>query len=239
MKKATMILAAAMMMMSASWVSAQGPAGDLGLDLDGDSVFKQNEKGEALAKPKPKAQAKTKADANKKTAKKIEKPNKGKHTSAIKQAAADTDHLDEMIVYMVSSQFIASRAELRRIDRTPVPELIVIANDRRKKPQVRQNAIKCMSLFRDKQVKAAFSEMTDGRADKYFPFIAMAYLEAFGEDAVDDLSPFLNDRKSEVRMTIVKGFGIFGGQKGYDLLVERDKKENNPNVLAQIRNYIQ
>jgi hypothetical protein len=159
--------------------------------------------------------------------------------SARKAAQSQVDNLDAMIAYLVSPQFIASRSELRRVDTSPVPELIVVATDAKKKPFVRERAIKCLSLFRDQQVKAAFSQMLEGKADRYFSHKAMAYLEAFGEDAVDDLERFLTDSDPQVRLVVVKGFGLFGGQKGFDLLVERDKVEENPQILAQIKNYIQ
>lgn len=159
--------------------------------------------------------------------------------SAREAAQGQVDKLDDMIAYLVSPQFIASRSELRRVDQSPVPELIVVATDHKKKPFVRERAIKCLSLFRDQQVKQALSEMLEGKADRYFAHEAMAYLEAFGEDAVDDLSRFLEDSDPEVRLVVVKGFGLFGGQKGFDLLIERDKVEENPKILAEIRSYIQ
>lgn len=154
-------------------------------------------------------------------------------------AADEVDQLDAVTAYLVGPTFIASRTELRSIDADPVPELVSIASDRKKKPFVRERAIKCMSLFRDARVKKAFSELLDGRVDQYFGFVVMAYLEAFGEDAVDDIKPFLTHKKADVRATVVKGFGIFGGQKGYDLLVELGETESNPDVQAAIRGYVQ
>lgn len=152
---------------------------------------------------------------------------------------SETDHLDEITVYLVGQTFIASRTELRAIDADPVPELVEIASDRRKKPFVRERAIKCMSLFRDKRVQQGFAGLLDGKPNRYFSYIVMAYLEAFGEDAVDDIKPFLTHKKADVRATVVKGFGIFGGQKGYDLLVELEQTESNPEVQAAIRGYVQ
>jgi hypothetical protein len=153
--------------------------------------------------------------------------------------ADEVDNLNSITAYLVGQSFIASRTELRAIDSDPVPELVAIAADRRKKPFVRERAIKCMSLFRDARVKKGFSEMLGGRPDKYFSLVVMAYLEAFGEDAVEDIKPFLTHKKADVRATVVKGFGIFGGQKGYDLLVELEATESNPQVQAAIRGYVQ
>jgi HEAT repeat protein len=160
--------------------------------------------------------------------------------SAREAALSQLDQLEPVVAYLISPQFIASRSELSRVDRTPVPELIVIATDKKKKPFVRERALKCLSLFREKQVQLAFSQLLAEKLEpQLFPFAAMAYLEAFGEEAVPDLKPFLGDANAEVRVTVVKGFGLFGGQAGYDLLVERDKEEENPRVLAEIRSYIQ
>ena len=153
--------------------------------------------------------------------------------------ADEVDNLNAITAYLVGPTFIASRTELRAVDADPVPELVAIAADRRKKPFVRERAIKCMSLYRDARVQKGFASMLETRPDQYFSLIVMAYLEAFGEDAVEDIKPFLTHKKADVRATVVKGFGIFGGQKGYDLLVELDAAESNPEVQAAIRGYVQ
>ena len=64
-------------------------------------------------------------------------------------------------------------------------------------------------------------------------------MEAFGEESVKEVSPHLENSKVEVRLTVVHGLGIFGGQLGYDLLQAHEAKERNPKVLSQLRNYIQ
>lgn len=164
---------------------------------------------------------------------------KKKAAKKAKKKAGDLDKLDEVTLYLFSPEFIASRSELRRIDADPVPELVKIAKDKRKKPFVRERAIKSMSLFRDGRTRQAFSSMLKGRPDRYFTFVVMAYMEAFGEESVADIKRFLDNKNPEVRMTVVQGFGLFGGQEGYDLLVERNKTESHPRVQTQIQSYVQ
>jgi hypothetical protein len=165
----------------------------------------------------------------------------GLSASAFGQDAAtlQLDNLDPVTGYLVSPQFIVSRPDLLKVDPDPVPELIAIAKDKKKKDFVRERAIQSLSLFRDARTQTAMTEMLQGKPDKYFSILAMSFLEAFGEDAVPTLKPFLADPDPNVRLTVVKGFGLFGGQAGYDLLVERDKAEDNAQILAQIRSYIQ
>ena len=81
--------------------------------------------------------------------------------------------------------------------------------------------------------------MLSGNPDRYFGLVVMAYLEAFGEEAVNDVKPFLTHRRASVRATVVKGLGIFGGQEGYDLLIEHEKTESSAEVQAQIRAFVQ
>ena len=149
------------------------------------------------------------------------------------------DKLDDVTVYLVAPGFLASRSELRRIDADPVPELVSIASDRKKKPFVRERAIKCMSLYHDSRAKAGFASLLTNASDRYVGLVVLAYLEAFGEDAVSDVKPLLAHRKSAVRATVVKGLGTFGGQEGYDLLLERQKDERDPQVQAQILTFVQ
>ncbi len=149
------------------------------------------------------------------------------------------DNLNAVTGFLVSDQFLVSRLKLRKLDQDPVPELISIANDAKKKSFVRERAIKCMGLFRDKRVMVSFKDMLQSKPDQYFSVIVMSYLEAFGEDAVKDIKPFLDNKNADVRLTVVKGLGLFGGQSGFELLQEHDKKEANPQIQAEIRTYIQ
>jgi hypothetical protein len=163
----------------------------------------------------------------------------GPNPANVPSGEAELDKLDDIAVYLVGPRFIPSRSELRKIDGDPVPELLKIASDRRKKPFVRERAIRCMSLYPDARVRQGFSAMLSEGPNRYFGLVVMAYLEAFGEDVVADVKPFLTHRKSSVRATVVKGLGIFGGQEGYDLLVALEKSEDDAGVQAQIRSYIQ
>ena len=95
-----------------------------------------------------------------------------------------------------------------------------------------------MSLFRDKRSKATFQGVLKQKPDRYFSTIVMSYLEAFGEDAVKDIEPHLKSADADVRLTVVKGLGIFGGQPGFEILQAHDKKEQNPQVLGQLRLYV-
>jgi len=154
--------------------------------------------------------------------------------------AASADSLKQLTAFLDSTSFVASRLELRDIDTDPVPELITIATAPRTRAQVRERAIQCLSMFRDARVREAFKGMLDhNKGDKTFGLIALSYLEAFGEDAVDDLKPFLEHKKPEVRAVVAKGFGMFGGQKGYDLLREHNRVESDARVLEAMRPFVQ
>lgn len=148
------------------------------------------------------------------------------------------DNLDLITGYLVSDQYLASRLKLRKLDKDPVPELITIAQDTKKKVFVRERAIKSMSLFRDQRVKVAFEKMLKGAPDRYFSITVMSFMEAFGEDGVKDIKEFLAHSDAEVRLTTVRALGLFGGAAGYDLLQQHSKSEGNPQVLSQLQAYL-
>jgi len=56
---------------------------------------------------------------------------------------------------------------------------------------------------------------------------------------VDHPKPFLEHKKPEVRAVVAKGFGMFGGQKGYDLLREHNRVESDARVLEAMRPFVQ
>lgn len=150
------------------------------------------------------------------------------------------DSLQKLTAFLDSTGFVASRLELKDIDSDPVPELIALATAPRTKPQVRDRAIKCLSMFRDARVQEAFQELlARNKGDKNLGLIALSYLEAFGEDAVPDLEPLLTHKKPEVRAVVAKGFGLFGGQKGYDLLREHKSAETDATVLQAMSPFVQ
>ena len=153
---------------------------------------------------------------------------------------ANADTLAKIEAFLDSSQFIASRQELKELDADPVPELISLAEGRKTSSLVKDRAIKCLSLFRDARVQKSFSKLlkqSRGKGD--FKIIAMSYLEAFGEEAVDDLTPYLTSKKPEVRAAVARGFGMFGGQKGYDLLRDHTRTETDAKVLQAMRPFVQ
>ncbi len=149
------------------------------------------------------------------------------------------DQLDLITGYLVSDQYIASRLKLRQLDQDPVPELITIAMDGKKKSYVRERALQSMSLFQDKRIKDAFLKLLQEKPDRYFALTVMSYLEAFGEDGVKDVEGFLADANPDVRLAVVKGLGLFGGGRGFELLQSLDKTEQNPQVLSELRSYVQ
>lgn len=148
------------------------------------------------------------------------------------------DNLDLITGYLVSDQYLASRLKLRKLDKDPVPELITIAQDTKKKVFVRERAIKSMSLFRDQRIKVAFEKMLKGAPDRYFSITVMSFMEAFGEDGVKDIKEFLAHSDAEVRLTTVRALGLFGGAAGYELLQQHSKTEGNPQVLSQLQAYL-
>lgn len=153
-------------------------------------------------------------------------------------SAVTVNRLDEVRAYLASWEFIVSRKELQAVDPDPVPEVIQLATAKRTSPLVKERAIKCMSLYRSAQTKAAFVNLLDQRPDKNFSLIVMAFMEAFGEDAVDDVAPFLTHERPAVRAVVAKAFGIFGGQPGYDMLVEHNVVEKNLEVLTAMERWI-
>ncbi len=158
-------------------------------------------------------------------------------------ASAESTHVDQLgavQAFLDSPSFILSRTELRHIDPDPVPELIKLATETQPRKEIRVRAIRSLSLYQgDKRSEVAFQSMLRGKKNKaHFPVIINAYLEAFGEDAVPHILPFLTDRDPKVRTTVVKALGVFGGQSGYDALVSVFKQENHPGVRSTLVGFV-
>lgn len=147
--------------------------------------------------------------------------------------------LAEVQAFLDSSQFMLSRTELMKIDADPVPELTALALGKKTPAEVRERSIKSLSLFRGEPVRAAFQAILKQHGGtKLYPAIAFAYLEAFGEDAVPELTPYLQGKNADVRATTARGFGLFGGQAGYDLLREHQRTETDERVLQAMRPFV-
>ena len=158
-------------------------------------------------------------------------------TEGAEEGDVAVDSREAVEAYLGSGMFIVSRSELRKIDADPVPELTAIATDRRAKPLVRERAIKCMSLYRDARVEKTFASLVE-KPSRYLDVSIMAYMEAFGEEAFEDVAPYLEHRKANVRVVAAKALGMFGGQQGYDLLVKQKETEGDPNVLSAMERFV-
>lgn len=163
----------------------------------------------------------------------------GAGVAAAQDNKAAPDNLEAVQTWLDSTQFMVSRTELMKVDPEPVPELIALAKGKKTPAEVRERAIKSLSLFRGEEVQAAFKDLLKQHGKgKLYMSVAFAYLEAFGEDAVPDLAPNLQSKDADIRATTARGFGIFGGQSGYDLLKEHRPNETDERVLQAMRPFV-
>lgn len=146
----------------------------------------------------------------------------------------------ELVEYVASEGFVASRLELRHFAQDVVSELVEIVWE--KYPwRLRQRAVRCLALYRsDMRAYTALRgllERTPRRA-KLFPQVVVSFMEIAGEDGVSLVQPLLKSRSAVVRLAAVIGLGRSGGQEGFELLRRAQRKEKDVKVAARIRSYL-
>lgn len=139
-------------------------------------------------------------------------------TTALAAPSPEIDSLRAVKRYLNSPNFLCDRTDLKKVDEDPIPELIHLATKGGGRTKTR--ALKCLSLYPDPRTLKAFKKLLRRKPDKDFRVLVLAYGEAFGEESVGDLKPFLKDKRKRVRKAVRKSLKLFGGQKGHDVLVD-------------------
>lgn len=152
------------------------------------------------------------------------------------------DSLELVGAYLASEGFILSRLELRKLSPDVVADLAAVLDTKRFGKQARSRALQALALYRDDDrardaVRDALDRFKPGHA--LCPTAIIAFGEVFGEDAVERISALGEHRRADVRMAAVVALGRFGGQEGYERLVELSEVEPHEGVRARIEAYVQ
>lgn len=146
----------------------------------------------------------------------------------------------ELLDYVASEGFVASRLELRHFARDVVSELVEIVW-KKYHWRLRQRAVRCLALYRtDSRAYLALRsllERTPKRA-KLFPQVVVSFMEVAGEEGVALVKPLLQNPRSVVRLAAVIGLGRSGGQQGFDLLRRVVSQEKDTKIVARIESYL-
>lgn len=147
--------------------------------------------------------------------------------------------VDALGEYIDSDDFIASRLELRMYSSDVVGDLIEIIDDRSWGVSARAKAIKCLALYTDTEavgkMDALFRSMN--KRSKLYPQVVVSFMEQRGEDVAGQVTPLLKDKKVNVRAAAVIALGRYGGNTGYEGLLEAKQTEQDTQVLERISHY--
>ena len=148
---------------------------------------------------------------------------------------------DMMVKYLEGDGFVLSRLELRNYSPDPVADLVEIAQKNSHSTQVRARAIQSIALYRsDDRATEALGDMMDeaGTSNPLFSAILVSYAQVEGEQGAEKVAEYLDADNADIRMAAVVSLGRFGGQAGFDALLERQKTEEDPRVLDRIGSYV-
>ena len=142
--------------------------------------------------------------------------------------------------YLRSESFMASRLELRKHSPDVVADLVDLVDDRQLDLDTRARAIKSLSLYQgDERARTKMEGLFERTSQRHrlYPQIIVSYMEQRGEDVAEDVAPLLRSRHKPVRLAAVIALGRFGGQHGYEQLLEAERHEQDTQVLERISRY--
>lgn len=148
---------------------------------------------------------------------------------------------DMLVKYLAGEGFVLSRLELREYSPDPVADLMEIANKRSQSKVVRARAIQSLALYRtDERVQKKFDELVENTrtSDPLFSVVLVSYAQVEGEQGAETVAQYLDADNANIRMAAVVSLGRYGGQTGYQALLERKKQEENPRILERISTYV-
>jgi len=147
--------------------------------------------------------------------------------------------VDSLGEYIGSDDFIASRLELRMYSGDVVGDLIEIIDDRSWGVSVRAKAIKCLALYTDAEAVEKMGELFSSmnKRSKLYPQVVVSFMEQRGEDVAGQVTPLLKNKKVNVRAAAVIALGRYGGNTGYEGLLEAKQTEQDTQVLERISHY--
>lgn len=150
------------------------------------------------------------------------------------------DSAEVLASYISSQDFIASRLELRKYSPDVVGDLVELVSSRRVARDTRARAIKCLALYRqDERATAELERLFErtSKRSKLYPQIIVSFMEQRGEDAAERVAPLLSSSNRTLRLAAVIALGRFGGQTGYEQLLEAEQLEQDTQVLERISRY--
>ncbi len=162
------------------------------------------------------------------------------------EGATQNEQVDSLEIvgsYLSSPDFILSRLELRKYSADVVADLVDVVDTRRFGKQARSRALQSLALYayEDARAKDALRAALDTFKPGHplCPTAVISYAEGFGEEGVFRLAPLGSSSRADVRMAVVVALGRFGGQSGYEKLVEMAETEKHEAVRARLESYIQ
>ncbi len=159
-----------------------------------------------------------------------------------KTAAEAVDGFDLMLEYMKEKTFTPSRIEFSKMSADPVADLIKIATKSRYSAALRGRAIQSLALYQsDDRAEATIDKLykTTRPGKKLFPAIVVAYAQFHMDDVAEEIAELAQHRRKDVRLAAIIALGRFGGQAGYDALLQLAETEKDSQLKARIQDYVQ
>ncbi len=157
----------------------------------------------------------------------------------VDRSAADQADRDLKNIKAWLSHFhkVPSRAELEQVSDDARDIVFKLAADEESFLFHRQRAIRALAHWADDEVRALFNEMlADEAIEEGLLFhIIPALANGFGEDAIDDLVPYLRDHDNpHIRISAARAIASIPGEEGQPVLAEALHDEEHPIVKKQL-----
>lgn len=168
-------------------------------------------------------------------------PVKADYLPGDRTQAEQVDGFEMMFAYLSTETFIPSRIEFRRLSADPVADLIRMAERRSYQDVLRARAIQSLALYNDepRAISAIDSLMESTRpGQRLYPAVIVAWGGIHGEAAAERLSELARHSRADVRMAAVVALGRFGGQSGYETLIQLADTEEDATVLGRIQGFV-
>lgn len=145
------------------------------------------------------------------------------------------EHRDAVIDLLNAVEQPATRADLDAIGEGMAAELLEIANDEAVPTSRRGRAISALAFYPTEEVQLFLREKAE-KADKsiYRRKAVLALGEAFGEQAVEWVAPYLGDKDEQLRMATARALGNIGTEPARVALTEQRKQEKDAAVAEVI-----
>jgi hypothetical protein len=138
-------------------------------------------------------------------------------------------------------EFFPKREELEAVTPHAQQVLVAIAEDQGALPSLRLRAIDALGFFPQGEPAALYFEQVlhRGQGEDVFLRHAMtASLQAFGQQALPWVQPYLEHADLQMRLSAVHAVGRFGGVEGVQILRARQVVERDAFVKKQLGKFV-